>query len=87
MTMTVKLDPLLEDQVRERASQIGGTASDVIRAALQQYLAQAPAVPARSPFALGADLFGQHAGPVDLAQDRKRSLARLWGEKHAQPSL
>jgi hypothetical protein len=85
--MTVKLDPLLEEQVRERASQSGSTASDIIRAALQQYLALAPAGPARSPFALGADLFGQHAGPVDLAQDRKRNLAQLWADKHAQPSV
>ena len=84
MTMTVKLDPLLEEQLRQRASSTGSTASDVIRAALLAYLAQPEATAARSPFQLGEGLFGQHAGPANLAQDRKRELARLWDDKSAK---
>lgn len=82
MTMTVKLDNLLEEQLRQRAASTGSTASDVIRAALMAYLAQPEAAPPRSAHDLGADLFGRHHGPADLAQQRKAALAEAWGDKH-----
>ncbi len=84
MTMTVKLDPLLEEQLRQRANSTGSTASDVIRAALQLYLSQVETAPLRSAFALGAGLFGQHRGAPGLAQNRKQELVQLWGDKAAK---
>ena len=38
MTVTIKLDPLLEEQVRQRAQASGRGISDVVRAALRLYL-------------------------------------------------
>ena len=82
MTVTVKLDPLLEEQLRRRAAAGGCTTSEVIRTALQAYLA-APAQTAQpSAYSLGSDLFGRFQGDPGLAQDRKRLLADGWGQKH-----
>jgi plasmid stability protein len=83
MTMTVKLDPLLEEQLRQRAASSGRSASDVIRAALHAYFAQRDGTAPLSAHALGADLFGRHSGPADLAQTRKRAVADAWAGKHS----
>ena len=83
MTITVKLETALEAQLRERAARTGRTTSEVVRAALQAYLAGDDGLPARSAFELGADLFGRHRGPADLAQQRKRHLADAWEQRHA----
>ena len=85
MTVTVKLDTQLEEQLRQRAAGSGRSTSDVIRAALQAYLAQPDerAAP-RSAFELGADLFGRHRGAADLAQRRKLAAADAWSERHAR---
>lgn len=83
MTMTVKLDAQLEQRLRQRCAALGRPASEIIREALQAWLAQAPeAVP--SAFALGADLFGRHRGPADLARRRKQAATDLWAERHAR---
>ena len=82
MTVTVKLDPAMEELLRRRAVATGRSASEVIRAALQSYLASEEPATARSAFALGQDLFGRHAGAPDLAQQRKRALAETWADKH-----
>jgi predicted transcriptional regulator len=88
MTMTVKLDPLLEEQLRQRAASTGRSASEVIRAALLTYLEQADTAPSKpSAFELGAGLFGRHHGPADLAQTRKRALADIWVDKHHHRDL
>lgn len=84
MTVTIKLDPQLEEQLRRRAQGTGRTTSDVVRAALQAYLAQPEEAPPRSAFDLGADLFGRHAGPPDLATGRKQAAAEAWGQRHAR---
>jgi predicted transcriptional regulator len=83
MTVTVKLEPDLEGELRLRAALTGRTTSEVIRAALEAYLAKREPLPRRSAFDLGAGLFGQHSGPADLATNRKRALSDAWGEKHA----
>lgn len=85
MTVTVKLDVLLEERLRQRAAGTGRSTSDVIRAALRAYLDQPDerAVP-RSAFELGADLFGRHRGTADLAQRRKQAAAEAFGERHAR---
>jgi plasmid stability protein len=82
MTVTIKLDATLEQQLRQRAASTGRSTSDVVRAALQAYLADAGAERGRSAFDLGADLFGRHRGPADLATHRKRELADAWAERH-----
>ncbi len=82
MTLTVKLDPDLEQLLRQRSAAMGRTASDVVRAALESYLAAPASAPlAPSPFELGAALFGRHRGRADLASARKAALAELWAEK------
>lgn len=84
MTVTIKLEAMLEEQLRQRAQSTGRSTSDVIRAALQAYLAQPEPGPPRSAYELGADLFGRHAGPADLATGRKRAVADAWVERHAR---
>ncbi len=86
MTVTFKLDPALEEQLRQRAQASGRSTSEVIRAALQRYLAEpddADGTP-RSAFELGADLFGRHAGPADLATRRRLGYAAAAAERHAR---
>ena len=83
MTVTIKLDVPLEERLRQRAASTGRTTSDVIRAALLAYLDQPEADTAKSAFALGQGLFGRHAGPADLAQNRKQAVADAWEARHA----
>ncbi len=71
MTLTIKLDPLLEEQVRQRAQASGRGISDVVRAALRLYHAGEDAAGApRSAYEMGADLSDRHAGAADLASKR-----------------
>lgn len=82
MTVTVKLDAILEEQLRRRAAASGATASDVIREALLAYLNAPRDAATPSAHALGADLFGRHRGAPDLAERRKALLADAWADKH-----
>ncbi|MDO4231990.1 MAG: ribbon-helix-helix domain-containing protein [Lautropia sp.] len=81
MTATVKLPPELEHSLRQRCAAEGRSISDVMRDALLAYLNAAPATPP-SAFSLGLDLFGRHAGPADLASQRRQLLADAWADKH-----
>ncbi len=83
MTVTIKLEATLEERLRQRAHSSGRSTSDVVRAALQAYLDQPEAEPARSAHALGADLFGRHFGPPHLAANRRREAGDAWAERHA----
>ena len=82
MTMTIKLAPEMEQALRRRSAALGRPASALIREALAQYLAT-DTPDALSAYALGADLFGRHRGPADLAELRKRHVADAWADKHA----
>ncbi len=82
MTMSFKLDPTLEQRLRQRSAALGRPASAIIREALQAWLDGAPEAPA-SAYALGRDLFGRHAGPADLASRRKQAATEVWDEKDA----
>lgn len=84
MTVTIKLEATLEERLRQRAASTGRSTSDVVRAALQSYLAQPEAEAPRSAYAMGEDLFGRHQGPADLAQGRKQRAADAWAARHAQ---
>jgi len=83
MTMTVKLDPLLEQRLRLRAAATGRPASEIIREALVALLDGSTTEPP-SAHALGAGLFGRFSGPADLATRRKQHVADAWAGKHAQ---
>ena len=85
MTMTVKLPALLEHGLRQRSVALGRPASELIREALQAYLANT-VDPEASAYGLGKDLFGVHLGPADLASRRKQVAADLWADKHARRS-
>jgi plasmid stability protein len=83
MTVTIKLEATLEERLRQRAASTGRSTSDVVRAALQAYLAQSEAEAPRSAYALGEDLFGRHQGPADLARGRKQHAGDAWAARHA----
>ena len=85
MTMTVKLPAPMEHGLRQRSAALGRPASELIREALQAYLANT-VDPEASAYGLGKDLFGVHLGPADLASQRKQAAADLWAEKHARRS-
>lgn len=82
MTMTIKLAPEMEQRLRRRSAALGKPASALIREALVVYL-DASAHTETSAYALGADLFGRHRGPADLAETRKAGTAEAWSRKHA----
>jgi plasmid stability protein len=82
MTMTVKLDPALEQRLRQRSAASGRPASDIIRQALIGWLDATPE-PQTSAYELGSDLFGRHAGAADLSSTRKQAVAQVWADKHA----
>ena len=82
MTMTIKLAPEMEQQLRQRSAALGKPASALIREALAVYLeANRPAE--TSAYALGADVFGRYRGAADLAEQRKKHVADAWADKHA----
>ena len=83
MTTTVKLPPSLEQSLRRQSAVEGRSISDLMRDALTAYLASVPQAPP-SAWSLGADLFGRHAGPVDLATTRRARAAEVWDEKHSR---
>jgi plasmid stability protein len=85
MTVTIKLDAALEEQLRQRAQASGLSTSEVVRAALQAYLSsEDTASPVRSAFDMGADLFGRHAGAPDLATRRRLGFVAAAADRHAR---
>lgn len=81
MTMTVKLDPKMERELRRRSAALGVPASAMIREALAQWL-ESNRAPEPSAFELGEDLFGRHEGSGNLATDRKEIFAEVVAERH-----
>lgn len=83
MTTTVKLPPSLEQSLRRQCAAEGRSISELMRDALTAYLARVPQAPP-SAWSLGADLFGRHGGPADLATARRQHLGDAWEQKHAR---
>ena len=77
MTLTIKLEPDLEKALGARSAALKQPKSVLVRAALRAYLNESA-----SPYELGRDLFACHAGPADLATNRKKVLAEVLREKH-----
>jgi plasmid stability protein len=82
MTVTVKLDPKLEERLRQRAAATGRTSSALIREALEAFLGRPEEAQRKSAFELGRDLFGHPGGAPDLAESRKQVLADVLEAKH-----
>ena len=74
MTLTVKLDPDLEQALAQRCAEHGVPKSVVVKRALIEYLAKEPA----SAYEAGKDLFGRHgSGGGDLSVRRRERYAEL----------
>lgn len=84
MTTTVKLPNTLEMTLRQHCAVTGESISDVIRVALEAHLATVRGEHECSPWALGREYFGRHAGPVDLAETWRRSRPSLWDDINAE---
>ena len=82
MTMTIRLDPEMEREVRQRSAALGVPASMVIREALAAWLESHSDLEC-SAFELGEDLFGRHEGPGDLSTRRKEIFADIAAERRA----
>lgn len=80
MTTTVKLPNTLEMTLRQHCAITGESISDVIRVALEAHLAAVRGDSETSAWALGAEYFGRHAGPTDLAQTWRDARASLWDD-------
>ncbi|MFM8768079.1 MAG: ribbon-helix-helix protein, CopG family [Rubrivivax sp.] len=83
MTMTVKLPADMEQALRQHSAALGVSASEVLRQALRAHLEAAPAQ-RPSAYELGQGLFGRHAGPENLAQDRKNEWLGVLEDKQAR---
>ena len=81
MALTVKLEPDLEKALSARSAALGQPKSHLMREALRAYLTE-PA----SAYEIGRDLFARHAGPADLASNRKKYLAEVVSQKHLRPN-
>jgi len=69
---SVKLGPQQREALRAAANAKGITESDVVREALEQYVAtQASGAPKQSVAARAADLAGCVTGPSDLSTNRR----------------
>jgi Arc/MetJ-type ribon-helix-helix transcriptional regulator len=72
MTMTVKLERALEQTLRTRCAELGKTASDFMREALEKYLELTKPKTA-SAYELGKDLFGKYASADDSGSTNRRA--------------
>ena len=71
--ITLRLDPVLEQNLQQAATRLGITKSELIRKSISNYLAK---VSMQSPWELGENLFGNYSSDFgNLSTDRK-SLIR-----------
>ena len=73
MTMTVKLDHMFEQMLRERCEALGKTASAFMREALEAYLELTKPKTA-SAFDLGKHVFGKYSSIDSTGSSRRREL-------------
>ncbi len=79
MTLTVKLEPAMEQALARRSAERGVPKSVVVKQALAEYLAREPV----SAYEAGKDLFGRHgSGERDLSVRRRERYAELIDAKH-----
>ena len=80
MTTTVKLPTTLEMTLRRHCAVSGESISEVIRVALEAHLAVTEESTSASPWALGGDYFGRHAGPTDLSETFREARGAVWDD-------
>lgn len=74
MSITIRLEPELQEAIDQAAQAQGVTRSELIRECLQHYLEEQGKKP--TPWALGAEAFGRYAsGRNDLSVNRKKILS------------
>lgn len=85
MTLTVRLEPELEDQLEDYCQAEGTTKTAVVTQALREFLATLRQQ--RTPYELGADLFGadttEHE-PRDVAANYKQLLKAKLRAKYSR---
>jgi hypothetical protein len=80
MTLTVRLPPRVEEELKQYCVARRISKSDAVKEALDRLLAEAPA--AASPFELGKDGFGADASPRgDVARNTKRLIRERYRGK------
>lgn len=72
MTLTVRLDPDLDDKLRRHCTAEGKTKTKIVSEALERYLAEARP----SAYDLGQKLFGRYASRTGEVSRRRKSLYR-----------
>lgn len=85
MTLTIRLDEKLENELRRRVERDGETLSDFVRQAIVDKLARR--AEKKSPYELGKHLFGKFSsGRSDLSVRSKEVFREKMRAKHAKHS-
>ena len=81
MTLTVKLDPVMEQALARRSAERGVPKSVVVKQALAEFLSREPV----SAYEAGKGLFGRHgSGERELSVRRRERYAELIDAKHSR---
>lgn len=81
MPVSIRLGPALEERLTKASRKLRVNKTEVIKRSLEAYLAQVE--PGRSPYELGADLFGADNGrETDLSSRFKTLLESKLRGKH-----
>lgn len=83
MAVSLRLDKNLEHELARAARLEGESKSDLIRAAVSEFLARMKRPVGQTPWTLGKDVFGRHrSGRDDLSTNRKALLKEKLNAKH-----
>lgn len=81
MTISIRLDPQTEAELRQRLHAEGIALSHFVREAIREKLARGEVQD--SPYALGESLFGRHqSGDADRSSRRKALIRERLRERH-----
>lgn len=81
MTLSIRLEPKLEQQLAAYSVETGKNKSEIVKQALTNFLAKE--VPTKSSYELGKDLFGKYgSGKSDLATRHSEYLKIILQAKH-----
>ena len=81
---SVRLDPHIQEKVRQAAAVKGVTQSEIYRQALAEYFEReaSPEKPSRYDDPFYDDIFGVGEGPADLSRRHKEYYAEIMDEKY-----
>jgi hypothetical protein len=80
MTLTIRLDPELEQQLARASAQSGVPKSQIVKQGLREYLARL-ATPRKTPYELGKDLFGKGPGSGEGDLSTKEKIRSRMSER------